>query len=129
VESLWGREQIRSFIERQARCEIDMRVIYEPWAEADRRLSVRFAAEFRNDSGTWFRVLGNENIEFDAVGLVRRRLTTANEHPIREHERMLRWEVGPLRPDTRPRPTSAFDSSARITGAPPESVDNHQDQT
>ena len=95
VNFLWGREQIRDFIERQARYEMDLRMIYEPWSETDHRLAVRFAAEFRNDSGTWMRVLGSEDIEFDAAGLARRRSTAANEYPIKEHERVLRWEAGP----------------------------------
>jgi nuclear transport factor 2 (NTF2) superfamily protein len=104
MEFLWGREQIRSFMERQARCEIDLRVVCEPWAETHRRLSVRFAAEFHNDSGTWFRVLGSEDIEFDTAGLACRRFTAANEHPIREYERMLRWQAGPP-PVDHPTPT------------------------
>jgi len=95
VNFLWGREQIRTFIERQLRREIDLRVVVELWAEGDRRLSTRHAAEFHNDSGTWFRVYGSEEIEFDDAGLVKRRLTAANEHPIRDHERVLRWSEGP----------------------------------
>ncbi len=94
VHFLWGREQIRTFVERSARREIDRRVIYEPWAEGDRRLSVRFAAEFHNDSGIWFRVYGSEDMDFDDTGLVKRRLTAANEHPIQEHTRALRWPSG-----------------------------------
>lgn len=95
VHFLWGREQVRAFIERQARREIDLRVIFEPWLEDGQRLSVRFASEFRDDSGTWFRVYGSEEIEFEETGLVKRRLTAANEHPIEEHERVLRWLGGP----------------------------------
>jgi len=95
VNFLWGREQIRTFIERQLRREIDLRLIVEIWAEGDRRLSTRHAAEFHNDSGTWFRVYGSEEIAFDGAGLVVRRLTAANEHPIQEHERALRWPAGP----------------------------------
>lgn len=95
VNFLWGREQIKTFIERQSRREIDLRVIYEPWAEGINRLAIRFAAEYRNDSGTWFRAYGSEEMEFDPAGLVVRRLTAANEHPIQEHERALLWEPGP----------------------------------
>jgi nuclear transport factor 2 (NTF2) superfamily protein len=95
VNFLWGREQIRTFIERQLRREIDLRLIVEIWAEGDRRLSTRHAAEFHNDSGTWFRVYGSEETAFDGAGLVVRRLTAANEHPIQEHERALRWPAGP----------------------------------
>ena len=95
VNFLWGREQIRTFLERQLRREIELRTVIELWAEGIDRLSTRHATEFRNDSGTWFRVYGSEQIEFDDAGLVRRRLTAANEHPIREHERVLRWPEGP----------------------------------
>lgn len=95
VNFLWGREQIRSFVERLARSELDYRVVCEPWAEGEQCLSIRFAAEFRNDSGVWFRVYGSEDMEFDDAGLVKRRLTAANEHPIHERERVLRWPAGP----------------------------------
>lgn len=101
VYFLWGREQIRTYVERQLRREIDHRVIFEPWSGGARRLAYRFAAEFRNDSGSWFRAYGNEALEFDEAGLVRRRFTAANEHAIQEHERVLRWAAGP-RPDDHP---------------------------
>jgi nuclear transport factor 2 (NTF2) superfamily protein len=101
VYFLWGREQIRTYVARQLRREIDHRVIFEPWAEGDRRLSYRFAAEFRNDSGSWFRAYGSEELAFDEAGLVKRRFTAANEHPIQEHERVLRWAAGP-RPGDHP---------------------------
>jgi len=95
VYFLWGREQIRAYVERKLRREIDHRVIFEPWAEGERRLSYRFAAEFRNDSGSWFRAYGSEELAFDETGLVKRRFTAANEHAIQEHERALRWSEGP----------------------------------
>ena len=76
-------------------------MVIELWAEGEQRLSTRHAAEFRNDSGTWFRVYGSEEVEFDDAGLVRRRLTAANEHPIQEHARALRWPEGP-RPADQP---------------------------
>lgn len=98
---LWGREQVRTFIERQLRREIDLCVILEPWTEGERRLSVRFASEYRSDSGSWFRAYGCEEMEFDDAGLVRRRFTSANEHVIQEHERVLHWAVGP-RPNDHP---------------------------
>lgn len=95
VTFLWGREQIRISLARQFRRELDLRVLLEPWAEGEGRLSLRHAAEFRTDSGVWFRVHGNQELEFDADGLVRRRLTAANEHPIQPHERALLWPAGP----------------------------------
>lgn len=95
VTSFWGREQIRQAIERQCRRELQARLIMEPWAEGARRLSIRLAGEFRNDSGTWFRVYGTEDVEFDEAGRVRRRLTSINEHPIDDHQRVLHWPSGP----------------------------------
>jgi nuclear transport factor 2 (NTF2) superfamily protein len=101
VYFLWGREQIRTFIERQLRCEADRRLIFEPWAEDGRRLALRFASEFRNDSGSWIRVYGSEEMEFDEAGLIVRRFTTANEHAIQERDRKLHWAAGP-RPSDHP---------------------------
>jgi hypothetical protein len=95
VTFLWGREQIRSHLERQARRAIESRILLELWAEAHGRIALRFAREFRDDGGTWFRVYGSEELELDSSGLVKRRLTAANEHPIGEHERALRWPKGP----------------------------------
>lgn len=95
VQFLWGREQIRAHVQQQARRELDARVLLEGWTEGEGRLSLRFAREFRDDSGTWFRVYGSEELELDASGLVQRRLTAANEHPIEEHQRALRWSAGP----------------------------------
>ena len=101
IDFLWGREQIRAYVQRQARREIDARVLLEGWAEEVGRLSLRFAREFRDDSGIWFRVYGGEELELDAAGFVKRRLTAANEHPIEAHERALRWPTGP-RPTDHP---------------------------
>lgn len=101
ADFLWGREQIRAFVERQLRREIDRRLIFEPWAEDGRRLALRFACEFRNDSGSWFRTYGSEEMEFDDAGSILRRFTSANEHPIQEHDRTLRWARGP-RPNDYP---------------------------
>ncbi|QEL26602.1 DUF1348 family protein [Bosea sp. F3-2] len=101
VDFLWGREQIRLYIERQLRREMDRRLILEPWAETDRRLSLRFAAEFRNDSGAWLRVHGSEEMEFSESGLIARRFTSANEQAIQERDRMLHWAAGP-RPKDHP---------------------------
>ena len=70
-------------------------MVSELWAHAGRRVALRFSSEFRDDSGTWFRTYGSENWECDAAGLVQRRLSSANAHPITEHERKLRWAAGP----------------------------------
>lgn len=95
ADFLWGREQIRQFLSRKWRRELDLRVIAELWSWGRRRIAIRFSSEYRDDSGTWFRTYGNENWESDESGLVCRRLTCANVHPIDEHERVLRWPVGP----------------------------------
>ena len=95
VHFLWGREQIRAHVQRQVRREIDARVLLESWTGGAGRLSLRFAREFRDDSGTWFRVYGSEDLELDAAGFVKRRLTAANALSIEEHERALRWPAGP----------------------------------
>lgn len=95
VNFLWGREQIRAQVQRQARREIDGRVLMEGWAETEERISFRFAREFKDDSGTWYRAYGSEALQLDPSGLVKRRLTAANEHVIKEFERTLRWPAGP----------------------------------
>jgi nuclear transport factor 2 (NTF2) superfamily protein len=95
VDSLWGREQIRAFLQRRLRREIDSRLLLEGWAEAEGRLSLRFVREFCADSGQWLRLYGTEALELDAAGLVKRRLTTANAQPIEMHERALLWLSGP----------------------------------
>ena len=97
ADFFWGREQIRLFITRKWRREIDFRTQTELWSWSGTRLSTRFSSEFHDDSGTWFRSYGNESWEYDAAGLIFRRLTSVNEHPIRPHERVLRWEAG-IRP-------------------------------
>lgn len=94
AEFLWGREQIRHFLNRRWRREIELRLINEFWAHEEGRVAIRFATEFRDDSGTWFRTYGNEVWDCDDAGLVRRRLSSANAHPIAEHERKLRWPSG-----------------------------------
>lgn len=97
VDFIWGREQIRTFLSRKWRREIEYRVINELWAWSSKRVAIRFSSEFRDDSGTWFRVYGNEDWEYDDTGLVSRRFASANEHRIDEHERALRWPPG-IRP-------------------------------
>lgn len=94
ADFLWGREQVRQFLTRKWRRELELRVINELWIWDEERAAIRFSSEFRDDSGTWFRTYGNDNWELDSAGLVRRRLTSANVHPIEEHERALRWPPG-----------------------------------
>ena len=96
-----GREQARQFLERKWAGELDYRLIKELWIHAGNRIAVRFAYECRNDSGQWFRSYGNENWEFNAQGLMTRRLASINDLPIRESERKFFWPLG-RRPDEHP---------------------------
>ena len=101
VEFIAGREAIAAFLTRKWSRELDYRLIKELWAFANDRIAVRFAYEWHDDSGRWFRSYGNENGEFDADGLMRRRLASINDLPIAERERKFRWPLG-RRPDDHP---------------------------
>ena len=101
AEFIEGRDEIVAFLTRKWARELDYRLIKELWAQAENRIAVRFAYEYRDDSGTWFRAYGNENWEFEADGLMRRRIASINEHPIAEAERKYRWPLG-RRPDDHP---------------------------
>lgn len=101
AEFFSGREAIALFLERKWAREIGYRLIKEVWAFADNRIAVRFAYEWRDDSNNWFRSHGNENWEFDAEGLMRRRLASINDQAITESERKFRWPQG-RRPDDHP---------------------------
>ena len=101
AEFCQGREAIAAFLRRKWAREIDYRLIKELWAFRDNRIAVRFAYEWRDDSGSWFRSYGNENWEFDAHGLMRRRIASINDLPIRESDRLYHWPFG-RRPDDHP---------------------------
>jgi uncharacterized protein len=96
-----GREEVQRFLERKWVRELDYRLIKELWAFHDNRIAVRFAYEWRDDSGSWFRSYGNENWEFSAEGLMRRRFASINDLPIAESARLFRWPLG-RRPDDHP---------------------------
>jgi nuclear transport factor 2 (NTF2) superfamily protein len=96
-----GREQIVDFLTRKWARELEYRLIKELWAFAGNRIAVRFAYEWRDDSGNWFRSYGNENWEFDENGLMRRRFASINDLPILESERKFHWPLG-RRPDDHP---------------------------
>ncbi|HET8745570.1 MAG TPA: nuclear transport factor 2 family protein [Ramlibacter sp.] len=96
-----GRDEVRAFLQRKWARELDYRLIKELWAFAGDRLAVRFAYEWHDDSGHWFRSYGNENWEFTAQGLMRRRFASINDLPIRESERLFHWPLG-RRPDDHP---------------------------
>jgi nuclear transport factor 2 (NTF2) superfamily protein len=93
-----GRDEVRAFLARKWARELDYRLIKELWAFRDNRIAVRFAYEWRDDSGSWFRSYGNENWEFDEHGLMRRRFASINDLPIKESERLFHWPLG-RRPD------------------------------
>src|SRR5262245_51086516 len=90
-----GREAIVAFLTRKWARELDYRLIKELWAFADNRIAVRFAYEWRDDSGHWFRSYGNENWEFDDLGLMRLRYASINDLPIAEADRKYHWPQGP----------------------------------
>jgi uncharacterized protein len=93
-----GREQIVQFLTRKWAKELDYRLIKELWTFAGARIAVRFAYEWHDDSGNWFRSYGNENWEFAENGLMMRRYASINDLPIKEAERKYRWPRG-RRPD------------------------------
>ncbi|MER8641747.1 nuclear transport factor 2 family protein [Mesorhizobium sp. M1252] len=101
AEFVSGRNEIVSFLTRKWARELDYRLIKEVWTWNDNRIAVRFAYEWRDDSGHWFRSYGNENWEFDADGLMRRRVASINDLPIAEGERKYHWSLG-RRPDDHP---------------------------
>jgi nuclear transport factor 2 (NTF2) superfamily protein len=101
AEFIQGRAEIVAFLTRKWTRELDYRLIKELWAFHDNRLAVRFAYEWRDDSGNWFRSYGNENWEFDARGLMARRIASINDAPIQEAERKFHWPLG-RRPDDHP---------------------------
>lgn len=96
-----GRKEIIEFLTRKWAKELDYRLIKELWAFGSNRIAVRFAYEWRDDSGHWFRSYGNENWEFDAVGLMQRRFASINDLPIKEADRKFHWPLG-RRPDDHP---------------------------
>ena len=109
VDSYWrnraefvrGREAIISFLTRKWQRELDYRLSKELWALRENRIAVRFAYEWHDDSGNWFRSYGNENWEFGEDGLMRRRLASINDAPIRESDSKYHWPLG-RRPDDHP---------------------------
>ena len=98
AEFLQGRAAIEAFLHRKWARELEYRLIKELWAFRENRIAVRFAYEWHDDSGQWFRSYGNENWEFDAHGLMRLRYASINDLAISEGERKCRWplDVRPL---------------------------------
>jgi len=110
VDSYWrnrstfvqGLEAIVAFLAGKWRRELDYRLIKELWAFTDNRIAVRFAYEYHDDSGNWFRAYGNENWEFDENGLMQKRFACINDLPIQESERKFFWDRSGPRPADHP---------------------------
>jgi nuclear transport factor 2 (NTF2) superfamily protein len=101
AEFISGREEIVTFLKRKWARELDYRLIKEVWAFSGDRIAIRFAYEWRDDSGHWFRSHGNENWQFDAEGLMAVRHASINDVPIAEADRLFHWPLG-RRPDDHP---------------------------
>ena len=101
AEFINGRAEIVAFLTRKWHKELDYRLIKELWAFTGDRIAARFAYEWHDDSGHWFRSYGNENWEFDAAGVMQRRLASINDLPINDAERKYHWPLG-RRPDDHP---------------------------
>jgi nuclear transport factor 2 (NTF2) superfamily protein len=110
VDSVWrnraefiqGRPEIVKFLTRKWARELDYRLIKELWAWSDARIAVRFAYEWHDDSGNWFRSYGNENWEFDGNGLMKRRFASINDLPIAASDRKMHWDRKAPRPADHP---------------------------
>lgn len=101
AEFFAGRDLIEQFLARKWQRELDYRLIKEVWAFTDNRIAVRFAYEWHDDSGQWYRSHGNEQWEFDAEGLMQRREASINDVRIAETDRKFKWPLG-RRPDDHP---------------------------
>jgi len=110
VDSKWrnrseifeGRDKIVEFLTRKWNRELDYRLVKELWAFTDNRIAVRFAYEYRDDSGNWFRAYGNENWEFAENGLMLHRHASINDRPIKDSERKYHWDRRGPRPADHP---------------------------
>jgi nuclear transport factor 2 (NTF2) superfamily protein len=102
AEFVQGRAEIVKFLSRKWDKELDYRLIKELWASTDARIAVRFAYEWHDDSGNWFRSYGNENWEFDANGLMHHRFACINDLPISTSDRKMHWDRKGPRPTDHP---------------------------
>jgi nuclear transport factor 2 (NTF2) superfamily protein len=96
-----GRDEVHAFLARKWARELDYRLIKELWAFTENRIAVRFAYEWHDDSGQWYRSYGNENWEFNAEGYMQRRFASINDLPITPSARLFHWPSG-RRPDEHP---------------------------
>jgi nuclear transport factor 2 (NTF2) superfamily protein len=102
AEFFQGRQAIVAFLRRKWARELDYRLIKELWSFDGNRIAVRFAYEWHDDSGQWFRSYGNENWEFDDSGLMRQRHASINDLPITAAERKYHWPAPGPRPEDHP---------------------------
>lgn len=96
-----GRKEVHDFLTRKWATELDYRLIKELWATSGNRIAVRFAYEWHDAAGQWFRSYGNENWEFNDFGLMQRRFASINDLAITEDQRLFHWALG-RRPDDHP---------------------------
>ena len=101
AEFIEGRAQIVSFLTRKWNKELNYKLVKELWAFNENRIAVRFAYEYKDDSGQWYRAYGNENWQFNPEGLMEKRIASINKHPIAESDRKFTWD-GEQRPDDFP---------------------------
>jgi nuclear transport factor 2 (NTF2) superfamily protein len=101
AEFIQGRAAIEAFLTSKWQRELEYRLIKELWAFHENRIAVRFAYEWHDDKGQWFRSYGNENWEFDANGYMQLRIASINDMTIKESERRYFWPAG-RRPDKHP---------------------------
>jgi len=101
AEFINGRAAIEAFLRRKWDRELDYRLVKEIWAFRENRIAVRFAYEWHDDAGSWFRSYGNENWEFDGQGLMRTRIASINDAPLAAADRKFLWPAG-RRPDDHP---------------------------
>ena len=101
-EFLNGRDEVVEFLKRKWAKELDYRLVKEMWAFGDDRIAVRFAYEWHDDRGRWFRSYGNENWQFAENGQMARRHASINDVPIEESDRLYHWDLGGPRPADHP---------------------------
>lgn len=102
AEFVYGRDEIVAFLTRKWTRELEYRLIKEVWAHEGNRIAVRFAYEYWDDSGKWYRAYGNENWEFDENGLMARRFACINDLPIAASDRKFFWDRSGPRPQDHP---------------------------
>jgi nuclear transport factor 2 (NTF2) superfamily protein len=113
-----GRAEIVAFLTRKWARELDYRLIKEVWAHEGNRIAVRFAYEWHDDSGSWFRSYGNENWEFDEHGLMRLRHASINDLPIKEADRKFHWDRSGPRPSGHPGLSNWVFKAGPLAGRP-----------